>query len=561
MLIAVVHGYFLQGTGSNLFVANLCRELCLLGHEVMLFSQEQHPEAFDFVTEFMEFSSDNTVMLPQFQRPLAKGGSCTCYRPNLGGFLPVYVYDKYEGYRVKTYVDASTEEIEEYLSCNTQAMVTAFAGKRPQLVLSNHIVMQPVYTDRAIADHPDVLHYATVHGSCLNFSVRQNLRIEEYARSVLKKVDKLVFVSQFSHSEFMEFFATEPCIKTKAVVIPAGVNLEQFIPLQDSQARSSELEAVASYLEQEGTLRPATYEQSLGDWQWLKEELALVKEQNLWSPDRAAASGLRQIASSNDRLVIYYGKYLWTKGIHLLLTAAPLLLAEHPDTYFVLVGFGSFRYYLEYLVAALHQGRLDLVKDCIEHFRELYPEADAQSVEYFATFLECLKNQNFATKYQRTAQGKIGKRVILTGFLPHQQLSRLIPCADIAVATSIFPEAFGLVALEALASGVVPMQTNHSGFAEIIEHYRIALRSFFPSSKFNRLYLDEKLVMHMAGNMIALLDGYKDMDELVRQELRRSTYEIAASYSWNNMARHYLELYAGKDCERSRGGSNENSDH
>lgn len=545
MRIAVIHGYFLQGTGSNLFVANLCRELCALGHEVMLFSQEQQPEKFDFVTEFIEFSPDNTVMLPKFSRQLVQGGSCTCYRPNLGGFLPVYVYDEYEGYHVKTYVDASREEIEEYLSRNTQAMVTAFAERTPQLVLSNHIIMQPVYTDRALAGHPEVVHFATVHGSCLNFSVRESLVIEEYARSILQKVDKLVFVSQFSHREFMDFFSTEPGIQTKAVVIPAGVNLEQFIPLPSSDNRSSELTAVANYLEQEGTTRPVTYEQSLGDWQWLKKELTVATDQNLWSPDAGAADGLRQIALSRGRVVIYYGKYLWTKGIHLLLTAAPLVLAEHPDTYFILVGFGSFRPYLEYLIAALHQGRLDLVKECIEHFTELYPEADAQSVEYFAVFLEQLKKQNFASIYRNSAQGKIGKRVIITGFLPHTQLSHLIPCAEIAVATSIFPEAFGLVALEALASGVVPMQTNHSGFAEIIENYRIALRSFFPSHKFNRLYLDEKLVMNMAGNMTALLDGYKDMDELTRQELRHSAYKIATSYSWHSMATHYLELYEG----------------
>jgi len=45
MRIAVVHGYILQGTGSNLYVSNLCRAFCADGHEVLLFSQETQPKS------------------------------------------------------------------------------------------------------------------------------------------------------------------------------------------------------------------------------------------------------------------------------------------------------------------------------------------------------------------------------------------------------------------------------------------------------------------------------------------------------------------------------------
>jgi len=56
MLIAVVHGYLLRGTGSNLYVSNLCRTFCRQGHRVLLFSQEEELAAFDFISRSEEFN-------------------------------------------------------------------------------------------------------------------------------------------------------------------------------------------------------------------------------------------------------------------------------------------------------------------------------------------------------------------------------------------------------------------------------------------------------------------------------------------------------------------------
>ncbi|GAI28285.1 unnamed protein product, partial [marine sediment metagenome] len=99
-------------------------------------------------------------------------GKCTCYRPNLGGFLPVYVYDRYEGYDVKEFTKLTKEEIEAYLEKNTTALSTCFKEQQPYLILSNHTIMQPVYTARACRGLTKSTHFMTVHGSCLNFSVR-----------------------------------------------------------------------------------------------------------------------------------------------------------------------------------------------------------------------------------------------------------------------------------------------------------------------------------------------------------------------------------------------------
>ena len=47
MRILVWHGYLLAGTGSNVYTRALVHEWSRAGHEVVVFSQEPHPEAYD----------------------------------------------------------------------------------------------------------------------------------------------------------------------------------------------------------------------------------------------------------------------------------------------------------------------------------------------------------------------------------------------------------------------------------------------------------------------------------------------------------------------------------
>jgi glycosyltransferase involved in cell wall biosynthesis len=56
---------------------------------------------------------------------------------------------------------------------------------------------------------------------------------------------------------------------------------------------------------------------------------------------------------------------------------------------------------------------------------------------------------------------------LFTGALEHRHLVHLLPLCDAAVVPSIFPEAFGMVAAEAAAAGVLPVVADHSGLAEV----------------------------------------------------------------------------------------------
>jgi glycosyltransferase involved in cell wall biosynthesis len=124
-------------------------------------------------------------------------------------------------------------------------------------------------------------------------------------------------------------------------------------------------------------------------------------------PDEANAERLAAFFAGDAPTVVYFGKLLHNKGVHVLLEAL-----RHVDARALIVGFGDYR-------------------------RELEAMAPA--------------------------------RTLFTGPLEHRHLVHLLPLADVTVVPSIFPEAFGMVAAEAAAAGSPPLVARHSGLAEIAE--------------------------------------------------------------------------------------------
>ena len=93
MKLIMTHGYMLSDTGSNVYVQNLCRALVRKGNEVYLLCQEPAPLSYDFVDEFGVVDGDRIDKLGEQETPYP--GRCVLYRPEIGGLLPVYVYDDY----------------------------------------------------------------------------------------------------------------------------------------------------------------------------------------------------------------------------------------------------------------------------------------------------------------------------------------------------------------------------------------------------------------------------------------------------------------------------------
>jgi glycosyltransferase involved in cell wall biosynthesis len=124
-------------------------------------------------------------------------------------------------------------------------------------------------------------------------------------------------------------------------------------------------------------------------------------------PDEGNADRLAAFLASDEPTVLYFGKLLFNKGVHVLFEALRGL-----DVRTVVVGFGDYRAELEALAPP---------------------------------------------------------RTLFTGPLEHRHLVHLLPLADVTVVPSIFPEAFGMVAAEAAAAGSPPLVARHSGLAEVAE--------------------------------------------------------------------------------------------
>ena len=116
MRILIFHGYLLRGTGSNVYNASLAQALARLGHEVHLLCQDREAASLDWVDRVGRWSNGRLELEP------AGGGSgpgtVTAYVPDIGGLLPVYVDDPYEGFRVKTFAELTDAELDAYLDAN-----------------------------------------------------------------------------------------------------------------------------------------------------------------------------------------------------------------------------------------------------------------------------------------------------------------------------------------------------------------------------------------------------------------------------------------------------------
>ena len=94
-MICFLHGYLLEGSGSNLWMRSIIQSLCRTGHTIHLVCQEPHPERYDFIAEAHVYRLHGDVVT-SFARDVPYSGRCIMHKPELGDTLPVYVWDKYE---------------------------------------------------------------------------------------------------------------------------------------------------------------------------------------------------------------------------------------------------------------------------------------------------------------------------------------------------------------------------------------------------------------------------------------------------------------------------------
>jgi glycosyltransferase involved in cell wall biosynthesis len=503
--ILIFHGYLLRGTGSNVYNALLAGALARAGHDVHLLCQERRPQEIDAVGAAGDWDDGGTLRV----RPIRDGRRVTTYRPDIGGVLPVYVADRYEGLDARTFAELGDAEVAEYVARNVAAVREVAALVDPEIALANHLVMGPLILARALQER--VPYAVKVHGSALEYTVKpQPERFLGAAREGLARAATVLVGSRHT-AESLWAAMDDPTLPPRTRLGPPGVDVERFRPLGRARA-AAELRTLAAGLAEQALAAPPNGDTS-----------AFARDAG------EAARALGRLDPERDRLVTFVGKLIVSKGVDLLAAAWPLVLAAVPDARLVVVGFGAYRAALERLLAALAAGDLAAVRILAAEGRAAEGGPHAP-LALLAAFLDDLEGAADRDAYLRAARA-LPDRVVLTGRLEHEELAPLLAASEAEVVPSTFPEAFGMVAVEGAASGALPVVADHSGLGEV----RAILAGAVPVGA--RAWLGfvpgPRAVRDLADRLIAWMQAPDDLREATRDGLVGVARE---RFSWDGVA-------------------------
>ncbi len=516
MRVLIFHGYLLSGTGSNVYNARLAEALRRLGHEVHLLSQDRHPERHPFVDAVGDWDRGVLRVTAQGRASGDRSGSCTVYRPDIGDLLPVYVADRYEGIRARTFAGCSDEEIARYIDANVAAVRELLGRTHPDVALANHLVMGPVILARALAG--EAPYAVKIHGSALEYTVKpQPERFAGLAGEGLAGARAILVGSRHTALSLWRALGDET-LAERTRLGPPGVDVERFAP-RDRAAAIAGVEALVGRLgKSEASESPAS---------------AFARD------ERAAARALGRLADG-DRLVAFVGKLIISKGIDLLIAAWPLVLEQLPRARLVVVGFGAYREGSEWLCAALRAGEIDSARDIAAAGRALEDGSPApRPLRHLLAFLDGLRGEELE-RYLVAAR-RMGDGVVFAGRLDHEELAEMLPACEALVVPSTFPESFGMVAAEAAACGVMPVSAEHSGLAEVSDVLAGAVPE--QAAEWLSFPVDDDAVRAIAARVV----GWLRADSALRDQTRAGLVATARErWSWDGVARGVIAAARGE---------------
>jgi glycosyltransferase involved in cell wall biosynthesis len=537
--ILIFHGYLLGGTGSNVYNARLSEALVGLGHEVHLLCQDRHPQEQPFVDAAGDWDGGTLrvrALLPEPSPDRALGdrpARCTVYRPDIGGLLPVYVADRYEGIEARTFAECSEEEVARYIDANVAAVRELLERVKPQGALANHLVMGPVILARALA-WSGIPYAVKVHGSALEYTVKpQPERFLPFAREGVAGARAILVGSHHTAASLWEALA-DPGVVARTRLGPPGVDVARFAPRDPARAEAG-LRALTARLRAVPRGVAQNDEPAGGQSAFARDE-------------RAAAEALERLDPGGDRLVAFVGKLIVSKGVDLLIAAWPLVLEHVPQARLVVVGFGAYRQGLERLLAALVAGDLEEAMGIARAGRALEVQEGVgvvvdppshQPLRHLLAFFDSLQGDE-RERYLGAASA-LDERVVLTGRLDHSELVELLPACEALVVPSTFPESFGMVAAEAAACGVLPVSAAHSGLAEVSDALARAVGEQAAGSL--SFPVDDGAVRALAR----CVSGWLRADPALRAQAREGLVEtVRERWSWEGVARGAIAAMRGE---------------
>jgi glycosyltransferase involved in cell wall biosynthesis len=262
-------------------------------------------------------------------------------------------------------------------------------------------------------------------------------------------------------------------------------------------------------------------------------DLPDLKEKTRLGPPGVDVEEFAPGEAGRDPRVVFVGKLIVSKGVDLLLAAWPLVRAGHPHARLQVAGFGAYEDGLRRLQAALDRGDLEDARAVAAAGWGL-EGGEEKPLPILSAFLA-----DPPAGYAEAARVAAGS-VEWLGRLEHDEVARLLPGAEALVMPSTFPEAFGMVAVEAAACGTLPVSAGHSGMREVSHRLSAALADdVAPLTSFP---VEPGAVEAIADR----LDRWFDLSGQTRAEARATLVEeVARLWSWEGVARGVLDAAAG----------------
>lgn len=467
-MICLLHGYLLEGSGSNLWTRAVLQSLCRSGHTVHLVCQEAHPELYDFIAECRIYHPDGS-MEPRLSRPVPYPGRCIMHKPKLGDLLPVYVWDKYEEFpRVVPMVDLPDDEIEAYIERNVHVVERVVRENDISVLHANHAVLMSVVAQR-VRTATGTPYIVMPHGSALEYAVKPDARFHHYATGAFTDAARILVSAPELGDRVRAIFPNLNDLDEKLGEVRVGVDTSGFHPITRAQ-RPANIHKVAELLASLPHGRTRAQTATLGadltnDTSPAAVEAAITRAASFDGkrPDAHAADKLRDIDWVNGRVVLFVGRIIAAKGVHCLIAALPEILREQPALRVVVAGHGPLREPLEVLLHGLRTGNRKLAEwivagDPVED--RLVSERMSGVPEYWRGLEQEGKLDAY---YHDAAQLLRDDTVQFVGYFTHRELSWVFPCCDAGVFPSMVKESGPMVFLEALSSGCFPIATYFAG--------------------------------------------------------------------------------------------------
>jgi glycosyltransferase involved in cell wall biosynthesis len=434
LMICVLHGYLVVGSGSNLWTRLLVEALCRQGETVHVMCQENHPERYPFIREQRRYARGAPVLITRYPVDPTNTyeGGCILHKPILGNTLPVFVWDRYEEFsNVIPMVEMADEAIEDYVEWNAEVLTRIVRDNAISAIHANHGVLMPQVAMRVKA-RTGVPFALMPHGSELEYAIKRDPRFRVLAEDAIREVSKIFVHGEEMRSRVLNALPNTAGMEAKFVDLHLGVNTKQFRPTTRSQRtdRIHELSAVLGNAtrgreryqtegmraaldehlsdnrgdswvapideEESGEItvgsgtqmlmtakrgastrtapRPTTGQRRPpGPWtvDRLTQVFDAARDYDNKAPDADVEYKLSGIDWDNDTTLLYVGRLISTKGVQSVIAALPLLLEQNPELHLIVVGHGPLREPLEAMLWAMEHGDMGMLRMIAENGRTL----------------------------------------------------------------------------------------------------------------------------------------------------------------------------------------------